>query len=757
MKKLIFILTLWISTGLSYAGNLVDIYKNGTLRLIADPTFAINTDWDTLFSDYFLVKNNNPIGTYKDIVISENGDIFISNYSRYNIYKLDRNGNYITQFGQEGRELGDFFNRQSLNCILDNQYLITNENNGRMNFFDLNGNFHRLIEIDYGVDNCIALNDQTIALFGGIIYSGMRMKYGVALKDIETGNEKFISSYMHDLSDLIFAELITESGFTYGVQKPFERIGLFMVKSLENNIIVGYSNSPEVVIYSPRGEEIDRFNLNINPIPITQKEKDEYYESIEKSITRFESLTEQNMSAKVKAIVQSPDFFPEYMPHYYYNLMTDSDGNILVFIYTNEPSIQKFQVYSPEGEYICETTIDPGIYNIDINSRFKNFVFHHGDLYCLAALKESSGIPLRLMKVNLSSVIPETEEGKNIPLVENGERGLWSDDPSKRLRIEEVQSIKVNEEGDDCIFSNIKDVAIAENGDLYVCDYNEPRIKVFNQNGTFIRKFGKKGDGRDELLNNLFIEMDEQNQLYIYNNQIKNPRISIFDLNGNFLSSFKFPSLTMCHKMQIRPNGEIIGAFGSDPFSSEFTDYIYHYDHEGNIIKSYSPRHFIEEIKMKSRYSDKIIRTQPSYSMPHMDMASNGDLYCALGYPYLIKVYKNGQLIKMIHRECSNFTLENRHYLYGLPMGRSAIRQIFCLPDGRFFLLVDDSIIDIIEDSIATNYFLDLFDSEGHFLKSYQYDQDKYGEIIHMDSEGYVYTDARDGIPMLVKYRFLFE
>ena len=105
MIKLIFILILLIIIGVSHAGNLIDIYKTGTLRLIADPTFAVNTDWDTLFSDYFTEKYNNPIGTYKDIVISENGDIFISNYSQYNIYKFDHNGNYVIKFGNQGWEL----------------------------------------------------------------------------------------------------------------------------------------------------------------------------------------------------------------------------------------------------------------------------------------------------------------------------------------------------------------------------------------------------------------------------------------------------------------------------------------------------------------------------------------------------------------------------------------------------------------------------------------------------------------------------
>ena len=389
--------------GFSYAQNLSQIYKTGTLKLTADPEFGKNTDWETLFSDYFVKKYNNPIGTYKDMVISNNGDIFVSNYGKYSIYRFDKNGNFITEFGQEGRELGDFFNRPSLDCILDDKYLITHEHNGRLNLFDFNGNFNNLIKIDYMARNCISLDKNTIAIAGGVIYSGLRWRYVVALKDIDTGEDDYIYSYMKRHSEVFDTHVKTREGrLKIYIHRPFRGSNLFIGKTVNDNFAAGFPGNPEIVVFSPQGNELYSFNIGRYRKRITQAEKDEYYKTAEKNLEQYKKrgVTDEELQTAINKM-KSPGFFPKYMP-YYYNMITDSDGNILLFIYTDDEDIHKFQVYSPEGRYICETVIDPGIYEIKINSRFKNFVFHKGDLYCLVTLKESSGIPLRLINVNLS-------------------------------------------------------------------------------------------------------------------------------------------------------------------------------------------------------------------------------------------------------------------------------------------------------------------------------------------------------------------
>ncbi len=348
-----------------------------------------------------------------------------------------------------------------------------------------------------------------------------------------------------------------------------------------------------------------------------------------------------------------------------------------------------------------------------------------------------------------------SEEDENVETIENSERGLWSRDDAKQLRIEEIQSIGVYEGDENYIFANIHDVAITPNGNLYICDWGDQCIKVYDKNGMFIRKFGREGEGPGEFRCNHRIEIDAENRLYIMD-IIYNRRISIFDTTGNFINSLQLPSNTM-NEMKLKSTEEII-VLNIGFMSDVFSDYIFHFDHKGNILKSYSPRNFLYKYDFGN-----------AYSTPYLDMSPEGDLYCSFHYPYLIKVYRNEQLVKIIRRDCNHFTdvkfLAPKDRSEKLPVHRSAIQRIFCLPDGKFFLIIRDYGDDYVQNFESTpfeeaperDYWIDLFDFEGHFLKSYLYDQDKYGRIIHIDSEGCVYTDAKDGIPMLVKYKFFFE
>ncbi|MCP4221349.1 MAG: hypothetical protein GY765_42380, partial [bacterium] len=77
------------------------------------------------------------------------------------------------------------------------------------------------------------------------------------------------------------------------------------------------------------------------------------------------------------------------------------EGNILVFKITDcqgdcNPVLR---VYSPEGEYICETVIDKGQYDFVIDRRFKNIQFTDKGVFGLFQLKGSEDTTLRIVKV----------------------------------------------------------------------------------------------------------------------------------------------------------------------------------------------------------------------------------------------------------------------------------------------------------------------------------------------------------------------
>ncbi len=94
--------------------------------------------------------------------------------------------------------------------------------------------------------------------------------------------------------------------------------------------------------------------------------------------------------------------FGKYLP-YYKDILVDSEGNILVCKITDciGDCNNVFQVYTPEGQYVCEVTIDSGIYDVTIDRRFKNITFADNAVYGLFPLKESEESGLQLVRVKL--------------------------------------------------------------------------------------------------------------------------------------------------------------------------------------------------------------------------------------------------------------------------------------------------------------------------------------------------------------------
>ena len=129
-----------------------------------------------------------------------------------------------------------------------------------------------------------------------------------------------------------------------------------------------------------------------------EKVKQEYIEGLKKSIKKLE-LSEEKVLGEMRT---KPNFFPPVTP-LYYQMMVDSEDNLLVFIYTTNKEQHVFQVYSLEGKYICNTVLNPGDYSLQLNPRLNTMAYFNGDLYGLFQLKSNMDAPLRLIRVKLTN------------------------------------------------------------------------------------------------------------------------------------------------------------------------------------------------------------------------------------------------------------------------------------------------------------------------------------------------------------------
>jgi sugar lactone lactonase YvrE len=92
------------------------------------------------------------------------------------------------------------------------------------------------------------------------------------------------------------------------------------------------------------------------------------------------------------------------------------------------------------------------------------------------------------------------------------------------------------------VFSGPCDVAIAQNGDIFVADGHIAdvpvnRIMKFSKDGKFIKAWGKRGSGPGEFDTPHSIAMDSRGRIFVADRS--NSRIQIFDQDGRFIDQWK--------------------------------------------------------------------------------------------------------------------------------------------------------------------------------------------------------------------------
>lgn len=392
MKKIIcFSLILCFISGIK-AQTLLEVYKKGTINLVQDLEYAKNTNWNKLFSDRNDIKYGNPVGKMKSITVSNDGELFIGNYSNYKIYKFDKNGNFVKEFGQEGSKKGEFLYRPTLHGILDNKYVFASDHQGRIQFFDLNGNFQKMVKIDYMPLQIIPLRDNKIAIYGHVPYNG-DVKYIVSIKDIESGEEKIVDSYFNSLINLKPVIIELKDGGMVSFSPISIRDKTIIERTVEGNLILGHNTESKLSIFSPNGEKIKSIELNQSPIKTNEKMKTEFLEKVKNY------LVEKNIYKKNKELLNNPNIYPDYFPMFY-ALKSDPDGNILVFNYSGEEG-NSFYVYNKKGDFICETNLNSDLLQLDINSRFSTFEIHSNGLYAFVKVIDSKTSEVKIIRTLL--------------------------------------------------------------------------------------------------------------------------------------------------------------------------------------------------------------------------------------------------------------------------------------------------------------------------------------------------------------------
>jgi len=427
MKRSILFFTTLICLGLQ-AQQLASIYKGGDIKLVADPGYAKNVDWEKQFSDFDQTAWGKPVGSYKQIVVAPDGSVFMSHHTRHSISKFDKDGNFVKEFGKKGgKSPADFIYMPSVQGILDGKYLYTTAVDGRMHFFDLNGNWVRTIKLKYMPLGTMPMKGGKIAIIGHVP-SGKGAKQIVSLLSYADGKEKIISSTfeLYASSD---EKMIKINPYFYkdkdgkeqrignwiGCTLPFSHPSYFRVRFATNsagNLVAAYPETGEIAVFDNTGKKLRQFKTDLKPEVITKEDREEYYQNAAKSVktleediakkTKDKEYWESYVSQYKQQLekFRDPANYPANLP-YFSEMMVDSENNILLFRFTREEGSNKFDVYTynSTGSKIATTSFVADKYDLKINPAV--FRFHNGSIYSVIKVKNAVGNPLRLVKFDL--------------------------------------------------------------------------------------------------------------------------------------------------------------------------------------------------------------------------------------------------------------------------------------------------------------------------------------------------------------------
>ena len=109
------------------------------------------------------------------------------------------------------------------------------------------------------------------------------------------------------------------------------------------------------------------------------------------------------------------------------------------------------------------------------------------------------------------------------------------------LELEEDLRIGEAEGAEEYMFTSIRDLAVDDDGSIYVADNEDACIKVYDASGIFLRRISRKGQGPGELGRPYGVQITDNAEVMVHDGA--NRRVHYFSRAGDFLRDVPFGTL----------------------------------------------------------------------------------------------------------------------------------------------------------------------------------------------------------------------
>jgi hypothetical protein len=318
------------------------IYKNGLkMRIVFKEDLSIG---EIEGDENYMFGGNIVFNT------DEDGNFYVSDFDNHRIQKYDPKGKYLLTIGQEGQGPGEFRNLTVARFDKDKNLYVTDGSNRRISFFNRKGEFLLQIPIIERYDNLYinskgfyVANNWILTQEGGA--SRQTSLYGLFDDKFNQVAELFKDEFKSSLpsgfdeSSIVnfLANLLSMTAF-----KPQVRYTL----SSGDYIYLGYPEKYEINIYSPEGKPVKKITRNFEPIPIKEKDKENFVN------IAIDGFSAQIFTQEIKKKAFQKIKYPKDKPAYHSFVLMEN-GWLAVIVESVEDEYTLFDIFDQEGKYIA--------------------------------------------------------------------------------------------------------------------------------------------------------------------------------------------------------------------------------------------------------------------------------------------------------------------------------------------------------------------------------------------------------------------
>ena len=404
MKRLL----LLVVSFLSLVFNLIagDIYQKETIKLIPDNAFAQGNDWSKLFIANLPTSPKPNMETHEYLALAPDNTIYVAEYNNLAAGKVFRFAADGTLLGPKadmsGKDNAGVQARKPNVLAVNDRNELWISDYGGLDRCDRQGNVLAKTRVDHAITDLLFLKDGALIISGYVVTSqeANPIRDSVSLLNTQTATETVIASFNKKMF-IITLKLDGGKGgiLSTGMQRP--GLGeLHIAGTPEGKLVVGHSDSPEILFYSSEGRKIGGFTLPIQRPALNPEQRAQAVQRISQG---FDSLaaSKRVSTDEIERAREKLKDYPTALP-YYSNLLIDDQGNILVFLTNTDNSANvEFIAFSHSGKPLgtCRFTLPQGV-SLRVEGR-KQMAIRDGWLYALIHKNVSGKQQVQLARFKL--------------------------------------------------------------------------------------------------------------------------------------------------------------------------------------------------------------------------------------------------------------------------------------------------------------------------------------------------------------------